>query len=322
MRFETRARLFSRFLCFGVLLIAACEQDPGHEGHQSSYWIERLRSGSADDRVRAAAALGKVLEIRPNFPEVVKALTTAVGDTSDAVRMAAANALSAEGVDRLAALSEIHAALHDSAHADVRASTAYIIGSWGAKRSTPLIPALLEATKDSVANVRAAAVEALGMLKANDEPELNAILKLADDPYPAVRRAVLQTLLNLRAPALLTLPPAQKALGDSSESVRIAAVYALSDLRAGAVPALQALTKALSDSSPLVRTGAAFALGMMGSAARPAAPALRRLTEDDSPEVARTATEALSSILGTAEPRSSEPTEFEKCVSAIRGTRC
>ena len=322
MRLDAWARLFRGSVCFVALLFAACEQDPGYGGRKSSDWIEKLQGGSSDERVRAAIALGKVLEIRPNFPEVVKALTSAVGDTSDAVRMAAANALSAEGVDRLAALSEIHAALHDSAHADVRASTAYIIGGWGAKRSAPLIPALLEATKDSVANVRAAAVEALGMLKANDAPELNAILKLADDPYPAVRRAVLQTLLNLRAPAAMTLPPAQKALSDSSESVRAAAAFALGDLRAGAVPALPALIKALSDSSPLVRTGAAFALGAMGRAAQSAAPALRRLTTDDSPQVAKIATEALGIVSGTAEPRSSEPTEFEKCVSAIRGTRC
>jgi HEAT repeat protein len=270
----------------------------------------------------AATALGNVLKTRPNYPEVVKALSLAVGDTSDAVRLAAATALSAEGVDRLAALSEIHAALHDSAHADVRAFTARIIGSWGPKRSTPLIPALLEATKDSVAIVRAAAVEALGMIQATAPQEVDAIVKLAADPDPAVRQAVLQTLPNLRAPAAVTFPLAAKGLSDSSAPVRAAAAFALADLRSGAIPALAALTKALSDSSSLVRTGAAFALGAMGRAAESAAPALRRLTKDESPQVARIATESLDIVLGTAKPRSSEPTEIEKCANAIPGTRC
>lgn len=80
------------------------------------------------------------------------------------MRLSAAQALTAEGVDPLAAVAGLHEALHDSAHADVRASMALIIGTMGAKRARSLIPSLVEALEDPDAQVRAMAVASLGML--------------------------------------------------------------------------------------------------------------------------------------------------------------
>lgn len=140
-----------------------------------------LRTGNPHAQVRAAGALGKVLEIRPDYPKVVTALAVAVGDTSDEVRIAAASALSAEGVDPLAAVAGLHAILHDSAHANVRASIVLIIGRMGSKRARALLPSLREASNDPDARVRAPAVEAIGTIGLASVGDGQAIARLAGD---------------------------------------------------------------------------------------------------------------------------------------------
>lgn len=165
-----------------LALAMGCTSDPRINGRSGEEWIELLSAPEEERRVDAANALGKILDTRPNYTKGVKALSFAIGDTSDAVRLAAADALTAQGVDGLAALPGFHAALHDTAHSSVRAAAAHLIGALGPRRGLPLVPSLLEATCDSVREVRVAAINALRSLNAGDRAR-------SDCPSPrAVRR--------------------------------------------------------------------------------------------------------------------------------------
>lgn len=297
-----------------IILIAACAADVGYQGRSSDEWIEQLNSPDPSMRVAAASALGKILEINPNAGSVVEALTAAVGDSSDDVRLAAATALTTDSVDSRAAIAGFHAALHDSAHADVRASMAMIIGTLGARRGRVLVPFLSEALSDPSATVRATATESLGMLGAAARSVAPSVAKLVQDPDPLVRKAAIQTLFNLRADAAVTLPAARLALRDTSASVRTAAAYALWPLGAAASPALSDLVRVLDDSAPTVKAAAAFAIGGIGAAARSAIPALRRLRADSSQLVRSEAARAIASLENRvpAQGQSAEPSGFEK----------
>ena len=306
-----------------LCLLGGCETDPGYGERSSKEWVQQLQRGTEQQRIEAAGALAKILEIRPNFPAVVAALSFAVGDTSDAVRLTAANALATPGVDPSIALPGLRATLQDSAHPSVRASTAYIIGGLGAGRGIELVPPLVEAVNDSVAVVRGAAIEALGLLKATSESVVAAIIRHSADFDPSVRRAVLQTLMNLRADPSRTVPVARSRLRDSVVSVRMAAAYTLGSLGSKASPALPDLRNALRDSSAIVRTGAAFAIGEIGPPARAAIPDLKALLSDSSSRVVDQARAALTSIGGKKLSRGyAEPSRIEKCASNPNAPGC
>ena len=307
-----------------ALLLFGCGADPGYQGRSSDDWIEGLRAPDSRRRVEAADALGKILLINPGSHDVVDALSVAVTDTSDEVRLAAATALTAEGVDPLGALGGFHALLHDSAHASVREEMAFLVGTLGPERGRMLISPLSESLSDPDAGVRAAAVESLGMLGPATASETNAIAKLASDTDPGVRRAALQSLLNLRAPANVTLMATRPALGDSSPPVRAAAAYALWQLGRAAEPAIPELMIALNDKSPNVRTAAAFALGGIGPAASRAKSALNRLLTDTAKSVASQAADALAAIDGRpVKPKPyTEPTMQERCPPGSRAPGC
>ena len=151
-----------------IALAMGCTSDPRVNGRSGEEWIQLLSAPEVERRVDAANSLGKILETRPDYTKGVKALGFAIGDTSDMVRLAAADALTAQGVDGLAALPGFHAALHDTAHPSVRAATAHFIGALGPHRGLPLVSSLLEATCDSVPEVRLAAINALRSLNAGD----------------------------------------------------------------------------------------------------------------------------------------------------------
>jgi HEAT repeat protein len=279
-----------------VLMCTGCDADPGHGGRSSRDWIRVLQTGDRAEKVRAAEALAKVLQIRPNYREVVEALALAVRDSVDEVRLAAASALSADGVDPLAAVAGLHEVLHDSAHADVRASIVLIIGSMGAERARPLLPTLSEALSDPDPRVRATALEAIGTIGSADTGQAQLVGRLAADSMPGVRRAALISLLNLRAPASFTVPIAKTALADSAAQVRNAAALTLGALGRDALPALTELTSALSDTDATVVRSVAFAIGSMGTAAASALPALRRAQREVPAEDKKLLLEAIANV--------------------------
>lgn len=91
--------------------------------------------------------------------------------------------------------------------------------------ATSAVPALKEALKDSVWQVRASAVQALGHLGAPAVPVLTEVLK---DPVWQVRAAAAHALGHVGAPAV---PALTDALKDSVWQVRAAAAQALSQER-------------------------------------------------------------------------------------------
>ena len=289
----------SGLFLFTVALGPACDTDPGYGGRSSKDWIEALGDPSPVVRTQAADALGMVLEIQPNSPHVVDALIRALADSVDGVRMAAATALVEEGVRAEGAMSGIHAALHDTAHATVRAHAALILGSLRSSAGEEAVPALIEALDDRDARVRAAATEALGKFGRAAAPALDALRSHLSDSSATVRLRTLESLINIEAPHEVVVPALQLSLSDHATDVRVAAAYLLGGLRSAAAPAVDALVSTLRDRDPRVRAAALFAIVEVGPRGRKALPAIRRLENDPDPRVRN---EAKNAILRLSRP--------------------
>lgn len=313
----------SAIIASTLMVVSACDSDPGYAGRSSVDWIAELRSGNAAGKAEAARALGKVLESRPDYPTVVTALVAALRDTSDVVRIAAASALTAEGVDTQAAIDGLHEVLHDSSHADVRTSAVLIISSLGPKRASALLAYLCELLDDPGPRVRAAAVDAIGALGSTASPEIPSISRMINDSIPDVRQAVLRALVNLEADATTLIPFARSALGDTAAIVRASAADALRFLGPMSLPLVADLTRAVGDTDERVVRSAMLALGAIGPGARSALPSLRRLRV-----AARNGTELIDETIGILEGkrplgrRDGEPTSQDKCRNNPTGSEC
>lgn len=290
-------------LTFGVAMIltlggslSACASEPGYGGRSSEYWIEALADSSEKRRVDAAAALGEILDLAPKSPRVVQALLTALRDESDDVRIIAADALSAEGVNAEGALDGIHEALHDSAHADVRRQAALILGRIGTQAGPDVAEVLTHTLEDSVARVRAGAAEGLGRMGRAAGLAIPKLAEATRDRDPEVRMSALSALPAVGAPAEVLVPLLRAALRDSVTSVRSAAAYLLHAHASIAAPAVPELASALSDADATVRLASAMALGQIGPGAATALPQLRTLATDADPRAQRAATEAIRRI--------------------------
>ena len=309
------------FMASALTFVAACESDPGHAGRSSEQWIASLESGSETDKSKAAQALGKILQIRPDYPEVVTALVAALRDTSDVVRIAAASALTAKGVDTKTAIDGLHAVLHDTAHADVRTSAILIISALGPERADALISYLCELLDDPSPKVRAAAVEALGVIGPPAVMEIRSIALMLRDSVAEVRQAALGALVKLGAGANVVVPAARSALSDTSATLRASAADALRSLGASAAPAVSDLTAALGDPDERVIRGAILALGSIGRAARSALPALKRLDANQRGGE-RALNQTIAILEGKAAPGSAEPTVQERCRNNPKAAGC
>lgn len=283
-------------------LLVACAADPGYQGRSSSEWIQRLHDENTGTRIVAAESLGKILRINPRMHDITDALVTALGDSSDAVRLSAANALTTRGVDVLGAMAGLHAVLHDTAHANVRASMALLIGALGAERARILLPHLKEALSDPSAPVRAAAAQAFGVLGSAERGNADAVARLAGDPDATVRQSALQSLSDIGADKGIVLAAGRTALSDSAVVVRVAAAYMLSTLGRDAGPALADLVAATRDTSSRVREGAAFAIGSIGAGASSAIPNLEKLFGDVQMSVRQKARDAITAIETQSNP--------------------
>lgn len=298
-----------RFGLTGVLIafVLACGSESGYRDLRSNDWIAALETGTTGERVRAAEALGSILRVRPSYPKVVKALSFAVQDTSDAVRLAAASALSADGVDKFAAVSGLHAMFHDTAHPDVRASVAQLVARLGAERARPLLPSMREALDDSNPKVRAAAVESIAILGSANSGDALLVARLAEDSAPAVRKAAFMALAALRPPASMLLPLARHGLNDSAPPVKSSAALALCSLGRDALPALDDLIVHLEDRDGTTVQSVIFAISSIGPDAKRALPALDSLERDNSGEVREAVKTALSVIRDRSKRGSARP---------------
>ena len=318
-----------RFLIIGAAIASlsiasACGSDPGYGGRSSADWIIQLDSGNTPSRADAAHALGKVLGSRPDYPMVVTALVGALSDTSDVVRIAAASALTAEGVDIRAAIDGLHKVMHDSVHADVRASVVLIVSSLGPKRASALLPYLCEMLDDPSPRVRAAAVRAIGHIGPAALPEVVEISRMMRDSSADVRESVLGALVNLGASGDVLLPLARSALKDGAATVRSSAADALRYLAPASAPAAEDLAVALRDPNENVVRSAVVALGSIGPAARKAVPSLRQLRYTAAERDHAIIDETIAIIEGrrAVHRGASEPTLIDICTRYPRDLRC
>ncbi|MEK2602041.1 HEAT repeat domain-containing protein [Burkholderia arboris] len=275
-------------------------------------FVAALRDDPSAD-VRSEAA--RVLDAWEQ-PDVVDALCHALLDLDDRVRATAAQSLSelkdaASGAvlcrwaDRpepfvrgavLRGLRELRApdafapALRalDASTAAVRAEAVVVLGWLKDARALP--PLARVATTDANADVRRAAVGAIGFAPAGDAAVAAALLAALRDAEWQVREEAAATLGKLRIAA--ARDPLVAALDDDYWQVRLRAARALGQLRdAAAAPAVAAL---LSHTISNLRKEAALALGELHD--RATLPALNDALEDRDPEVRKAVRIAIQQI--------------------------
>ena len=311
---------------FAMHAVACGESDPGFKGQRSVYLIAQLNDSSAMERAAAANALGEVLRLNPRYSPALDALIGALGDTADAVRVASAAALAREGVRAPGAIPGLVKVLADSAHADVRAHGARVLGavlaqlgqrrrmSRSADDTVALhagVEALMSATADSDVRVREAAARGLGRLGpagAAVSPRVrSALASFAQSPVAELRIAGLEGLVNNGAPATVVVPAARSALGDSAPNVRLTAARTLERFGPEAKAAVPDLVRTLSDPVAFVRSASASAIGEIGPEL--ARAPLARALKDPSVSVRQEAAHALEGFhrAGKEDPPPDEP---------------
>jgi HEAT repeat protein/beta-lactamase regulating signal transducer with metallopeptidase domain len=156
---------------------------------------------------------------------------------------------------------------------------------------------LVAALRDASADVRSQAAHGLGELR--NPRAIDALTAALKDEDPEVREQAVFALGEIRDPRAVD-PLAAALAGDEAADVRERAAFALGELRDAR--AVQPLATALKDASPDVRERAAFALGELRDprAVEPLVAALR----DDHTDVRAQAAFALGEI---RDPRAIEP---------------
>lgn len=324
-----------------TLLAVACGNDPGFAGRSSGDWAAQLAERDVDRRVDAAEALGRVLALQPNATSVIEALVRALADSTDAVRVAAADALQhaargrGEARARLLrdAVPGVVALLADSAHPSVRRQAAQVLGGFGAPAASATVPPLARALADVSPDVRASAALALAALTPAAREAMPPLASAVGDPDVRVRTIVARTLAESDAPSSVVGPALVRAMRDGDARVREAAASglaargahgldALASSGVDAVALLDALREGVRDPVADVRVAAVVSLGLLGDSASRAA--LRRALRDFDPAVRREAEHALSALhrQGGRDPAPAEPSLLELCRSNPRWPGC
>jgi HEAT repeat protein len=217
--------------------------------------IAALDDGRYDTRAHACYALGMLgKDAAPAVPR----LGRIVLDERGPIAATAALTLARLGEPAVPLLTEF------LGHTNIA------VQKWGAvglthTTSPPIsaIPALIEAAKDPDAELRAAAVQAIGVIDRTSPESERVLVAALDDPNPAVRLAAARAALV--RPRLLRQNQERfhRLLEDEDEEVRIAAVGAIGQSGqhgSGAIPKLMGL---LGDTNAAVRQSASNALSII-----------------------------------------------------------
>jgi HEAT repeat protein len=247
--------------------------------------IPALADGDAAVRRAAAQALGSVAALPARSStepdavrEAARGLVSALKDQDPSVRMAAADALrilagvSAGGARSTsrgkrggrgapASPGEPHPSVIDQAavagallelladrQADVRQAALFALGTIGPNALSEPPKALFDALKDESPSNRAMAVGALASFQRGLDPLLGSLLKLATADEPQVREACVRALGRIEPSGLskAAVPTVIEALGSSDRDMRLAMIRLLAQLSpdvSAAVPALSAVMK-------------------------------------------------------------------------------
>lgn len=183
---------------------------------------------------------------------------------------------------------KLSAALRDVGSKDprARAAAAEALGDAPPDRAEEAKRALRPLVDDTIASVRASAIDSLGRLK--DEEVLDDVIARFEDGDPLVRQIALIAAAQIgdrRA-----LKPLLKMLDRDEPDVRFQAVASVANLAPD--EAVDPLSRMTTDVDPEVREHLAEALGSLEDAA--AEPALERLVDDEEHRVRRAAAIALA----------------------------
>jgi HEAT repeat protein len=263
---------------------------------------------------------------RPLTAKIVTALTNALADQSEIVRVSAANALKASDES---AIPVLIGALNNESPS-VRKCAVEALGYLSVKEPG-VLPSIVRALSDPSETVRLAAVTTLGpaiSLKDVRNTILLALRSALKDSSEQVRLAALKSVefwpddkseaavivassdgaSSVRKEALIALRIRSRtntedvglrvqvfgsALTDVDEDVRLEATEGLFILGANAKGASQQLLGALNDTSNKVRSGALEALSRVDPTSQEAATAIARLLNDNDASVRKSAAYAL-----------------------------
>jgi len=253
---------------------------------------------SAEDpglRRAAAAALGD-MAVAAKDKDAVAALSRALSDEDDEVRIESAAALAKMGFVTDELLDTLVRQLQPER--PVHAPTRWAIQTLGeigpkANSATPRLIEILKGDDSLLAVDAARALGRIGTPRSDDVPPLLAALNHQD-------RLVACTA----AEALCTIQPKHQVatrrliemLGSDDYSDRVSAAIFLARVGPVEEPVIAALSRALSGRHPSVRSAAATALGRLGTAATGAIPSLTKALDDRYRSVRESAATALREI--------------------------
>ncbi len=248
-----------------------------------------LESAEAGERRAAAWALGVAGgAAEPHLEPLARCVR---GDDSAGVRATCARALG--GIGSRGAVAPLVEALGDPSEV-VRAAAAQALARVGPAPAD--VKALAAAVSSHDRYVAAFAAWSLGNLGAAAELAVDELARaLARDETNAV---VAGALARIGPAARAAVPELVVALGSADDGRRWRAARTLGRIGPAAEAAVAALTAALADPSSVVRAHAARALGRIGPAAKSAAPALQRATGDRAEGVRDEARLALERLTG------------------------
>ncbi len=251
-----------------------------------------LDDGSPSRRQAAAWALG--IAGRGAEPFAGALGRRAREDAAAGVRVAAVRALGALGSQgSRAGVAALFAALGDESEA-VRAAAAEALVRTGPRADD--VPALTQAVASADRHVAGFAAWSLGNLGPAAAPAAAALAGAL--ARPETNEVVSRALARIGPAASAAVPGLVRTLASGGEEQRWRAARTLGRIGPQAAPAVGALTAALGDPSGAVRMHAARALGRIGPAALPSAAALQRTRGDRDGGVADAAREALERLSG------------------------
>lgn len=168
------------------------------------------------------------------------------------------------------------------------------------------MPTLQQTLTDADPRRRQLAAEGLARLGADGAAATPILVDVArQDPVADVRKAAIAALGATGKQREAVLDALVGLMKDHDAEIRTAAVGALGSFGVRAKAAVAALVEALRDPDPRVREETAETLGSIGPDARDAIPALTEALKDSHARVRREASEALVTIR-------SPPVEAEK----------
>jgi HEAT repeat protein len=287
-------------LVAGVIALLEHARERRHtiyHGRSLAEWLVAIDERQAGARDTAAYALTRLVPAFPAaLPTVIRAEAHLLGDADEEVQAEATAALIALGPSSDITVPTMIGVLARDPNASARVHAAQVLGALG-QLSRAAVPTVIGALADSNASVRLVAVNALGRIGLPVDQH-RIVARVSTDSVAAVRAAAIETLIALHAPAQTLRAIGERAAQDPDAVVRVEAAYALasSGSPARVVPRLVA---ALDDVDPLVRAAAATVLGRLGPEASGATVALERAATDTDREVRAVATQSLRAVRRT-----------------------